>query len=86
MFVGVASCLLNLAMEQRYDVLVLFVLLLMDGRVSKASRHRVNEDKKIKLTKHAVISRSVACYGILKAHQDFCASILVIVDRRDREA
>ena len=39
-----------------------------------------------KLEKHAVISRSVACDGILKAHQEFCASILVIVDRHDREA
>ena len=45
LFVGVASWLLNLAMEQRYAVLVLFVLLLIDDRVSKASRHRVNEDK-----------------------------------------
>ena len=38
-----------------------------------------------KLTKHAVISRSVACGGILKSHQEFCASILVILDRRDEE-
>ena len=39
LLIGVASCLLNLVMEQRYAVLVLLVLLLMDGRVSKASRH-----------------------------------------------
>ena len=38
-----------------------------------------------KLTKHAVISHSVMCDGILKAHQEFCASILVIVDRCDGE-
>ena len=84
-FVVVASCRLYLAIEQRYAILVLFVLLLIDGRVSKASRHWVNEFF-FKLTNHAVISRSVACDRILKAHQELCASILVIVDRRDGEA
>ena len=43
--VGVVSWILNLVMEQRYTVLVLFVLLLMDVGVSKASRHRVNQLK-----------------------------------------
>ena len=43
LFVGVASYLLNLVMEQRYTILFLFVLLLMNGQSSKASRHRVNE-------------------------------------------
>ena len=42
--------------------------------------------KKTELTKHTVISCSVACDGILKSRQEFCASILVIVDRHDREA
>ena len=73
-------------MEQRYAVLVLFVLLLMNVRVSKAIRHRVNEFKKIELTKHVVIIRSAACDGILKSRQEFCASILVIVEQRDGEA
>ena len=41
---------------------------------------------KFELTKHAVISHSVACDGILKSHQEFCASVLVIVDRSDGEA
>ena len=47
----------------------------------QADIERMN--KKIELTKHTVISRSVAYDGILKSHQEFCASILVIVDQRN---
>ena len=55
-------------MKQRNAVLVPFVLLQLNVRVFNASGHLVNDGKMMsKLTKHTVISRSVARIGILKS-------------------
>ena len=55
-------------MEQRDAVLVPFVLLRLNVLLFNASGHRVNDGKIMnKLTKHTVISRSVACIGILNS-------------------